>query len=139
MTKPKLRTYITYKNTFQVEEYTKYCKSRRKRSLLAQFRMGILPIAIETGRFKNESIENRVCKVCTSNVVEDEKHLLCYCELYRDIRHTMYSNITLRNIDFPNLNGDEKFIYLMNNEWKEVANFLDEAWYLRTNKLYLYK
>ena len=76
LTKPKLRTYMTYKNCLESEEYVKHCLSRRKRSLLAQFRMGVLPIAIETGRFKNEPVENRICQLCNSNTVEDEKHLL---------------------------------------------------------------
>ncbi len=32
-TKPKLRTYIEYKQTFGTDEYVKYCLSRRRRSL----------------------------------------------------------------------------------------------------------
>ncbi len=50
--KPNLRTCIKFKDTFITEEYTKHCNSRCKRSLLAQFRIGILPIGTETGRFK---------------------------------------------------------------------------------------
>ena len=37
-----------------------------------QFRSGILPLRIETGRWKNESIEGRVCLVCEENIVKDE-------------------------------------------------------------------
>ncbi len=44
--------YIKFKDDDNVEGYVKYCNTRRKRSLLAQFRKGILPIAIDTGRFK---------------------------------------------------------------------------------------
>ncbi len=61
--KPKLRTYIKCNDTFITEEYTKRCNSRCKRSLLAQFRMGILPIAIQTGRFKALTENERICPI----------------------------------------------------------------------------
>ena len=41
--------------------------SKSKRSLLAQLRLGVLPLAIETGRYTGKSIELRVCVVCDSN------------------------------------------------------------------------
>ena len=53
LSKPKLRTYVQLKVTFGVENYVSMNISKYKRSLYAQFRCGILPIAIETGRFKN--------------------------------------------------------------------------------------
>ena len=51
--KPKLRTYMTFKDNINTENYVKSFMSRRRRSLLAQLRLGVLPLHIETGRFKN--------------------------------------------------------------------------------------
>ncbi len=48
--KSKLRTYILYKKSFITEDYVKYCLNRRKKSLTAQIRIGILPLNIDTGR-----------------------------------------------------------------------------------------
>ncbi len=62
---PLLRTYIKFKNDYNVEDYVKYCNSRRKRSLLAQFRMGILLLAIESGRFKGINVCEIYCKFCS--------------------------------------------------------------------------
>ena len=135
-TKPKLRTYLKFKDVFVTEEYVRSCGSRRKRSLLAQFRMGVLPLAIETGRFINKPIEERICKVCCTNMVEDEVHMLCTCQVYRDIRNVMYCNVLSNNADFNDFNDEQKFIYLMTNAWKDVANFLDKAWEIRTRILY---
>ncbi len=59
--KPELRTYIKSKKQFETEQYIKFCVSCLKRSLLAQFRMGVLPLAIETGRFKSIPVEESVC------------------------------------------------------------------------------
>ncbi len=52
-TKPKLRTNVKFKETIETGSYIKYCMLRRRRSLLAQLRLGILPLHLETGRFKN--------------------------------------------------------------------------------------
>ena len=46
--------------------------SRQTRSLFDQFRHGILPLKIETGRFKNLYIEERICELCELEVVESE-------------------------------------------------------------------
>ena len=47
----KLRTYKTFKQTFQVETYCKTVFNRSHRSALAKFRSGTAPIALETGRY----------------------------------------------------------------------------------------
>ena len=49
--KPKLRTYSAFKHSFATELYVKQTMSRSRRSLLAQFRLGILPLEIETARY----------------------------------------------------------------------------------------
>ena len=114
----------------------KYCSSRRKRSLLAQFRMGILPIALETGRFKGLPIEERTCKLCEMKEKEDEMHVLCSCNLYHSIRNSMYDSILQRHDNFFNLDKKGKLQLLMKYEWKKVAKYLDQMWYIRNEKLY---
>ncbi len=47
--------------------------------MLVQFRMVILPLAIETGRFKGINVCVRYCKFCPNLKVEDELHMLCEC------------------------------------------------------------
>ncbi len=44
---------------------------------MAQFRIGILPLHIETGRFRDNKINERVCLLCNSGVVENELYFLC--------------------------------------------------------------
>ena len=62
-----------------------------KRSLLAQLRLGILPLEIKVGRFRNIPVENRLCKCCDNNVVENEFHFVCECVRYADLRTVLYS------------------------------------------------
>ncbi len=44
-TKPKLSTYVLFKKKYSIEKYVKYC-------MYHQQRLCILPIHIETGRFR---------------------------------------------------------------------------------------
>ncbi len=54
--------------------------------LLAKLKCGVLPLAIETGRFKNIDRELRFCRVCDKNIVESEYHHLLHCEPLSHIR-----------------------------------------------------
>ena len=83
---PKLRTYILFIQQNMTEEYVKINLKRRERSVLAQFRLGILPIRIETGRFIEEKVEDRLCRMYNQNQIENEIHFLFHCPLYNDIR-----------------------------------------------------
>ena len=86
-TKPKLRSYIKFKMKYHTEEYLKMCMTKYQRSLLSQFRAGILPLRIETGRFHVKSdtengnvrhlqVEERTCQMCNSHEIEnDMSHL----------------------------------------------------------------
>ena len=79
--KPKLRTYVSFKESLLSEDYIRYCKSRSQNSLIAQFRLGILPLKIETGRFTKIQIIDRKCNFCPE-LVEDEHHFLLHCPKY---------------------------------------------------------
>ena len=58
----------------ELENYVKYNLSR-KRSFLAQIRLGTLAIKIETG-YEKLPPENRLCEFCHTNEIEDEKHFV---------------------------------------------------------------
>ncbi len=53
--------------------------------------MGVLPLAIETGRFKSIPVEE--CVLCNMNDIEDEMHMLCTCTLYQHTKIEMYNII----------------------------------------------
>ena len=54
--------------------------------MVVNFRIGAHELEIETGRHRNILRENRKCKVCISNSVEDEYRFLLNCDFYTDIR-----------------------------------------------------
>ncbi len=66
---PKLRTYIKFKNVFEVEPYVLSFMGRQRRSYLAQLRNGILPLQLEVGRWTNKAVEERLCLICNNGTV----------------------------------------------------------------------
>ena len=72
--------------------------------------MGVLPLEIETGRFKNIQPEERYCVLCKQDLVEDEKPFLCTCKLYASIRNELCTNVQQRNATFINLNRNENCV-----------------------------
>ena len=85
--KPKLRLYKLWKQDQKIPYYLKLHLSRQQRSFLAQLRSGSLPIHIETGRYIGLTVDQRVCKYCTSGSVETEYHFLFECSCYEEIRN----------------------------------------------------
>ena len=84
--KPKLRFYKEFKSYFTTERYLNINLSSSERSILAQIRLGILPLHVETGRFNGTEIQDRLCKICHCNEVEDEYHFLFNCNKYDNER-----------------------------------------------------
>ncbi len=91
--KPKLRTYVTFKDTYEVEPYALSFMNGKHRSYLAQYWCGILFLEIETGRWQNKPVEERICKVWEFGKVENEFHFIFSCSLYNNIRATFLQNI----------------------------------------------
>jgi hypothetical protein len=42
------------------------------------------------------AVENRICKQCNCEAVEDEEHLLIKCNKYSFARNTFFSNIYIQ-------------------------------------------
>lgn len=70
----KLRTYRSFKRDFNLEKYVTMDIPKPHRSVLAQFRCGVSPIGIETGRFRGEEVNDRLCIICSVEAIEDELH-----------------------------------------------------------------
>ena len=65
--KPKLRTYMLIKIVLNLSLLLQVFKNKFLRSLITQLHIGILPLAVETGRYYRTPLENRVCQICNDN------------------------------------------------------------------------
>lgn len=134
--KPKLRTFNLFKTKCEIEPYLKYTLDKHKRSLFAQFRTGILPLKIETGRFSRLPLDERVCEMCNLTKIEDEFHFLCECTIYEDIRNKYYDTVMRRYPEFNDLIDKNRFKFLVTIGWRETVNYIVNAWNIRKTKLY---
>ena len=130
--KEKLRTYRTFKHSWQKEQYLVLNLRKNERSLLCQFRFGILPLRIETGRYVGENIDQRICQFCNRNVVETEPHFLLECDRYSNIRNNIFGNIT----EQLNLNNGNPLKTLMHSHIRKVAKCIVQCFLLRRSILY---
>ena len=147
LNKPKLRTFITFKDFERVPAYITKPLSFIQRKFLAKCRLGCLPIRLETGRFCRPFLaENeRICQVCLEdgsmdyqfkNEIESEIHLLFNCNRYNYIRIKWFEKLTLPP-DYILLNKYERLKVVLNyaNNVKFTAQFLIEAMDIRSKAL----
>ena len=84
--------------------------SRKHRGSLAKFRSGTAPIKVETGRYQNLDLSERVCFHCAS-CIEDEEHVLMVCPIYEDLRLSLIREAVLINPDFEGLSDIQKMCF----------------------------
>ena len=128
---PKLRYYSHFKCDIETETYLTVNLTRYQRSLIAQLRLGILPLSIETGRYFRTPIEKRLCKICNQGVIEDTIHFLCECVEYRRERQNLL-NSTKTNLDrYMLLSPIEKLVYVMSIKPRNLALYVETIWNIR--------
>ena len=133
--KPKLRLYEKLKSNTDTENYVKANIPRFERSLIAQLRLGILPLRIETGRYVNEQIEDRVCSQCQENQIEDEIHFTLYCAKYHDARREFLHNSNVDIHTYNNCTDVDKLKMLM--RLNSFGSYLRRIFNIRRNALYI--
>ncbi len=82
---------VEIKPNFGAEKYLKLDLDRYDKSLLSQFRYRILPLELETGRYKGIDRENRLCTLCNTGEIEDQIHFSFTCPVYDHFR-TEFTN-----------------------------------------------
>lgn len=134
----KLRSYRTYKNTFQREEYLKL-NSKQLRGEFARLRLSAHDLQIERGRYvkgdKRKEPEERLCTCCTLDECENEYHFAMICPLYNDLRNMLFTKIENAYPLFKEYSNKQKFIWLMSTLdleiLKEIAIYIKDCFVKR--------
>ena len=71
---------------FEVEKYIVTVKNNDLRRHNSCFRLSSDKLEIETGRFYGITRENRICKCCTSSMIETEFRFLLCCSMYKELK-----------------------------------------------------
>ena len=94
-TENKLYLFKTAKNHLKPSQYLLSTRNWKTRSLLSKLRLGTTNLEIEKGRKIGIPREQRLCKICNSNLIEDEAHFLFECQALSLTRSTFISQISL--------------------------------------------
>ena len=96
--------------------YISVINNKEKRRLLSQLRLGVLPLEVEKGRRSNLIRNDRYCKLCHTEQVEDEIHFLFTCPSLAQYRQPFITSILELQPHFANKNYNQKINYLYFNE-----------------------
>ena len=134
----KLRFYRIFKEELSVEKFVTINLPISHRSILSQLRYGILPLKVETGRYSNMPLNDRICQFCTMNVVESELHFLFYCPLCQVPRETFHTSMNTLFPNFDLLSDKEKLknLFSQSNFIRKFASYVDNCYRKRSSVLY---
>ena len=110
----RLLSYCRFKHDFRQEEYLDFISEKKYRIALSKFRVSAHNLAIEKGRHENIPRNERKCRNCNLNVIENEYHFLLVCPRYSELRRKYFSSSYCH---WPNLT---KFDNLMTSTSKKV-------------------
>ena len=79
----KMKYYSMVKTNFCLEQYL---IKGMNANIFSQLRSGSMKLNVEIGRYANIPREERVCRCCLMNVIEDEVHFTLVCPTYRQFR-----------------------------------------------------
>ena len=109
---------------------------RSQRSIISKLKCGVLPIALETGRWTDVKEEKRLCVFCPSKCVETEEHFLTVCTVLDDVRE---SDLTQLNAirDISSLKGIDKMKEMFKPDLiKATARMVEEMFQTRKSLMY---
>ena len=122
---PKLRNYNKVKDSFDIPAYVSSYLDRPLRSYVARIRCGVLPLKIETGRYRNIPVDDRLCQSCDLNMVEDEIHFLLKCPYYVNERKMLVQYLNHQN--WTELEDVTKLKILCTNYFKYLAVYIQQC------------
>ena len=96
-------------------------ESKEVRRMVTKLRGGTAQLRIENGRWKGEGREERKCKECSGQEVEDAKHFLLKCARWQDEREELIERVkgTQRGGEFEAADDDDKLAMILDGACKE--------------------
>ena len=123
----KLRTYRLIKGDYKMETYLTDIKSREMRSNIAKLRISAHDLQIERGRYHRPNkipVEERKCRMCSNDSIEDEEHVILGCPKYEEDRKALHDKLETLGVNFNELDDTGKFKYVMQCNTKLQAHAL---------------
>jgi hypothetical protein len=118
----KLHFYSQVKHEFTMDQYLDL-PAFRDRQRITKFITSDHCLGIEKGRHNNKPREERVCKACDGEAIEDEEHFILDCAAYKDIRQSCLNFQTP-----PGIGKDDRIRHIFrSNNPTDINNYLATA------------
>ena len=138
--KPKLRSFVKFKDFTLLSSHVAKSMTFNERRILSKIRLGVLPIRLETGRYVKPPLleAERTC-YCDSGEIESEFHVLFGCNKYLVLREAWLSKLVIPE-NFNQMDFCDKMGLALNNaeNIKYTAKYLLDVMDLRSKSDLLY-
>lgn len=81
-----------------------------------KLRAGVLPLEVEVQRYTDIPREERKCKICCLDQLEDNRHFCLECPAVADERRELFCNSGLVSSSFSHLSSSSPQSYISKNE-----------------------
>ena len=99
-----------------MEDYLIKIKEFEARVAITRLRISAHMLEVERGRYLMKPLNERKCKNCSMDEIEDEPHLLLRCSSYEESRNSLFQEICEQLPPFGGMSDHNKFIELMSME-----------------------
>ena len=106
------------------------------RRVIAELRLGYLPLAVEVGRYTGTSYTERVCRLCGTGEVADQHHFLINCLSLSHIRQKLFMQCNSILITFSQDTSFNKCKFLLCNADGTAIFLIYQMYQLRQSVLY---
>ena len=104
---------------------------------MVKFKVGILQLGLEVGRFTDVPLENRLYCIFEDALRDEEYHFILYCEGLKDIRSKYFaSHNFLEDVEDPTDKVEICKLLLNSHSLRHTARFLEEMYDKRLKLLY---
>ena len=117
MESSKLEFYRNHLFKFNIRApYVDIITCKMDRGALAKIRLSAHKLEIERGRYAKIDREERLCKICAGNAIENETHFLWDCSKYENERNMFINSTHISNVcnSFHYLNPGTKSAVILN-------------------------
>ena len=118
----KLDTHFSFKTDFCREPYLDLHQFHLRKAI-CKFRISAHNLLIESGRYSKKGSlarENRVCRFCNMNAIENEFHFIINCSFYNAERSELFYKIKKFNVNYTYLNIIDKARWVLLQENQEI-------------------
>jgi hypothetical protein len=126
----KLHVYAQVKQHLQIDPYMDL-PSFRDRQRITKFITSNHCLEVEKGRHENKPRDQRVCRACTLNHIEDEEHFLLHCDAYNDLRQAHFTTQSQNGDQEQHQQPIQQLLASYEHEPQVISQFLKNAFDLR--------